>query len=336
MIDFLKKIKRTMQRLLQNRRIRREVQCAFAYDRRQFLQQAGALHLDRRSAAVAEIVMGYHVLEKGLTMPHRHLGFGRGAVLHLVNLISDFERRFGLTDAQVRHAVGVLRAYWELHHETQHEMPRLGAFLAEHIALPVAHEPHLSRNEFYKDRDASFPAFATSRHVVRHFAGPISRDRITSAIELALTAPSACNRQPARVHVIADHQLRDHLFELQKGTRGFGQDADKVLVVTVDLSVIRWSWERHDAYVNGGIFVMNLCYALHYQKIAHCILHWSVPPEADQRAHELLGIPANEAIVQVLACGEAPEEFDVAASPRVSVDDAMTWHGSDESGKGAT
>lgn len=332
MIDFLKKMKRTVLRWLQSRRIRREARRAFAYDRQQFLQHAGALHLDRKSAAVAEIVMGYHVLEKGLTMPHRRLGFGRGAVLHLVNLISDFERRFGLTDAQVRHAVGVLRAYWDLHCETQHEMPRLGAFLAEHAALPAACEPHLSRNEFYKDRDASFPAFAASRHVVRHFSGLISRDRVASAVELALTAPSACNRQPARVHVIDDHQLRDRLFELQKGTRGFGQDADKVLVVTVDLSAIRWSWERHDAYVNGGIFVMNLCYALHYQKIAHCILHWSVPPEADRQAHELLGIPSNEALVQVLACGEAPEEFDVAASPRVSLAHVMTWHGNDEQG----
>jgi hypothetical protein len=41
----------------------------------------------------------------------------------------------------------------------------------------------------------------------------------------------------------------------------------------------------------------------------------------------MLDIPANEAIVQVIACGMPPEEFDVAASPRRSLQEIMTWHG---------
>ena len=61
--------------------------------------------------------------------------------------------------------------------------------------------------------------------------------------------------------------------------------------------------------------------------VAHCILHWSVSPDVDREAHRFLGIPANEALVQVLACGMPPEEFDVASSPRLSVPDVLTWHG---------
>ena len=71
---------------------------------------------------------------------------------------------------------------------------------------------------------------------------------------------------------------------------------------------------------------MNLCYALHYYGVAHCILHWSVSPETDRTAHGLLNIPANEAIVQVLACGLPPDTFDVAASPRRLLDEIVTWH----------
>ena len=48
---------------------------------------------------------------------------------------------------------------------------------------------------------------------------------------------------------------------------------------------------------------------------------------ADPATAGLLGIPQNEAIVQVIACGAPPEEFDVAASPRLCVGDLMTWHG---------
>lgn len=326
MLEFAKKIKRNIFAWFGRMKMRCEARRAFNYDFRQFLDGAGALHLDRKAAACSEIVMAYHVLEKGLTMPHRRMGFGKGAVVHLINLINDFERRFGAGDSQVRHAVGVLGAYRELHRDWPEPLPRLDEFLAKHPEIPEAKQPHVRREDFFAARDASFPTFAASRHVCRHFAGPVPRKTIEDAVALAMTSPSACNRQHARVHVIESHELRDKLFSLQGGTRGFGQDADKVIVVTADLSAVRWTWERHDAYTNGGIFVMNLCYALHYHGIAHTILHWSVSPQNDRAAHRLLNIPANEAIVQVLACGIPPEEFDVASSPRRSPKEVTTWH----------
>ena len=328
MIEQLKNIKRLFLSAVTRARVRHEASRAFRYDRAQFMAGAGALHLDRRAAARAEIVMGYHVLEKGLTMPRRRLGFGKGAVVHLINLVNAFERRFGRDDAQVRHAVGVLRAYRELHRNGHDEpLPRLDAFLSAHPDVPAAVEPHVTREAFFAAKDAPFPRFAASRHVCRHFAGPVPRQVIESAVALAVTAPSACNRQHARVHAVDDPALRDRLFAAQGGTRGFGADADKVLVVTADLSAVRWGWERHDCYVNGGLFVMNLCYALHYFGVAHCILHWSVSPEVDRAAHEFLGIPPGEAIVQVIACGLPPAEFDIAASPRLAVSDVLTWQG---------
>ena len=330
MIGYLKKLKRAFVSWRQRMEARREASRGFAYDKAQFMAGAGALHLDRKAAACTEIVMGYHVLEKGLTMPRRRLGFGKGAVIHLMNLIDSFERRFGADEPQVRHAVAVLRAYRELHRDWPEPMPRLDAFLAARPAIAPAQEPHVTREEFFAAKDAPFPALAASRHVCRHFAGPIPRETLDAVFDLAALAPSACNRQHARVHVVDDASLRERLFALQGGTRGFGADADKALVITADLSSVRWGWERHDAYVNGGIFVMNLCYALHYHGVAHCILHWSVAPAMDREAHRLLGIPDNEVIVQVIACGMPPEEFDVAASPRRAPEEIVTWHGGAE------
>ncbi len=326
MLEVLKRLKRGAFALCERVKIRREVRKAFAWDESMFMRNAGALHLDRKTAAEAAIVMAYHVLEKGLTMPHRRMGFGKGAVVHLINLVEDFEKRFGAATPQVAHAARVLKAYRELHAGWPEPMPRLDAFLAKRPSLAAAAQPHVKRDDFFAAKDAPFPAFAASRHVCRHFAGPVPKDALESALKIALTAPSACNRQHARVHVIEDARLRDGLFVLQGGTRGFGQDASAVLVVTADLSTARWAWERHDAYTNGGIFVLNLCYALHYCGIAHCILHWSVAPKADKAAHRLLGIPEREAIVQVLACGTPPEEFDIASSPRRSLEEVVTWH----------
>ena len=324
MIVLLKKIKHAFDAFFRRHRVAAEATRAFRHDCRRFRRYAGALHLDRREAALAEIVMGYHVLEKGLTMPRRRLGFGRPAALNLARLVEAFETRHG-ADPQATHATAVLRAYRELH--AAEAMPRLDAFLAARPDVPPAVEPHVRRDDYFAAKDAPFPAFAASRHCVRHFAGPVPRETIERAITIAMTAPSACNRQHARVHVVDSPALRDQFFALQGGTRGFGQDADKVLIVTADLSTVRWAWERHDAFTNGGIFALNLCYALHHEGVANCILHWSVPPKSDAAARTLLGIPAQEEIVLSIACGTPPDEFDVPASPRRDPASITTWHG---------
>ena len=225
--DILRKIKRLLMSWLLKLRFRHEARRAFRYDFRQFIENAGALHLDRKNAAVAEIVMGYHVLEKGLTMPRRRLGFGKGAVLRLIELLRQYEAKFGLDDPQVAHAISVLRSYRQLHADWPEPMTRLDAFLEQHPQFQAAIEPHISRKDFFSAKDRPFPEFAASRHVTRHFSGAIPRDTLENALSLALTAPSACNRQHARIHVIDNKSLMEKLFTMQGGTRGFGQDADK-------------------------------------------------------------------------------------------------------------
>lgn len=324
MTAFLKTVKRAVENELRKSRFASQATGAFLADWRRFRWNAGALHLDRREAALAEIVMGYHVLEKGLTMPRRRTGFGRPAALHLAQLVDAFEKKHG-PDPQASHAAAVLRSYRQLH--AGEDIPALDAFLAARPAVPAAAEPHVRREDFFAAKDAPFPAFAASRHCVRHFAGPVPRETVERAIALAATAPSACNRQPARVHVVDSPALRDRILALQGGTRGFGSDADKLLVVAADLSAVRWAWERHDAFTNGGIFALNLCYALHHEGVAHCLLHWSVPPKADRAVRKLLDLPAPEEIVLLVACGLPPDEFDFPASPRRDPASITTWHG---------
>ena len=324
-----KSIKRAANECWTRLKARLQARKAFAYDRKVFSRHAGALNKRDRDAARAEIIMAYHVIEKGLTMPESRPGFGRAAVKHLANLISAFEARFG-RDAQVSHAAAVLKAYRTKKGNVSIPFPELDAFLAAHPGVEPAAEPHVTKEDFFKSKNAPFPEFAASRHMVRHFAKPVPRETIMEAVKIATSAPSACNRQSVRIHIVEDRAMMNRLLEIQAGSRGFGMSADKLLVVTSSLASVRWGWERHDPYTNGGIFAMNLCNALHYLGVAHCILHWSVAPKADMAAHETVGIPPNEAIVLMIACAIPPDEFDVAASPRMSAADIAIWHGADE------
>lgn len=284
-----------------------------------------------RETRVAEIVVHYHVVEKGLTMPGRRLNFGHAMVTLLARQCLAFQETFGVEGApQVRHAIAVLRAYAALHDPSARaEAPAFWADFGELLArlpeVPPATQPHVTREAFFAAVHADFEAFARSRHTLRHYAGPLPIERVRAAVALACeTAPSACNRQHARVRCVSDPALRDRLLALQNGNRGFGHLADKVLVVSADCDDLLSPAERNDAYVNGGIFLMNLCYALHYHQIAHCMLNWSVSPETDRALRALIPIRESEIVLALLTCGEAPECFDVAMSPRRPVAEMYT------------
>lgn len=300
----------------------------FAYDRKRFVRNAGCFNHKPHEASLSRVIMAYHVLEKGITMPRRRLDFGHAAVLDLIGFIEDYEKRFGIEDIQVKHAVGCVKEYYELHAAANFDMSkdevfwhRVSAFCEAHDTITPSKQIETTREEFFLNNEASFPAFAASRHTSRHYEGVVDISRIKAAVKLAMTAPSACNRQFVKVYCVSNHETRDKLLSFQNGNRGFGSDADKLLVVTSDLRGNRWEEERNDLYTNAGIFIMNLCYALHYHRIAHCILNWSVHPERDVIGHNLLGIPENEVIVMIISCGNAPERFSVACSPRKHVED---------------
>ena len=57
---------------------RRRNKAYFAYDETRFWQYAGC-NVNSRESLRAGITVSYHIIEKGLTMPNRRLGFGERA-----------------------------------------------------------------------------------------------------------------------------------------------------------------------------------------------------------------------------------------------------------------
>lgn len=303
------------------------------YDAKRYTTHAGVFNPETKENLLARIIHTYHGLEKGLTMPNRRMNFGHEAVLTLVGLIQEYITRYGQPSEQVKHGIGILKAYVTMHADFDGKedfdfWKSIHSIIDRFPEVSPSIQPHKSAEEFYADIHSDFERFAKSRHTLRHYIGSVSEDEVRKAVQLAMTAPSACNRQPVRVHCVSDKTLKNKVLALQSGNRGFGTDADKVLIITGDLSDICWVDERYDIYTNCGIFIMNLCYSLFYYKIAHCILNWSicVSPEKDKALHELVGIPENEVVAAMITCGKTPEFIDVAQSPRRELSDILSFH----------
>lgn len=300
----------------------------FLHDANRFWRYSGVRPIRSKESSLAQIIMDYHVIEKGLTMPNRRLGFGKSPVRSLMDGVDRFVRLYGLHDSQVIHAIGVIKEYKTLHDLSKYDYLEdseywntLSGFCERYPDVPATQQIHITRAEFYKEKNSSFPQFAKARHTLRHYSNThLSVKRLREAVELAMTAPSACNRQHIRVICVSSRALCREILAFQGGSRGFGQYADKLLIVTADLQDVTELRERTDAFVNGGIFLMNLCYSLFYCQIAHCILNWSAEIDRDSKLRGVVNIPDSETVIALLSCGDTPDEFDVAMSPRKDVD----------------
>lgn len=301
----------------------------FNYQRNRFRKYSGVYN-DTQLKDISFLTWLYHVIEKGLAMPDMRLGFGYDKVLLLHDKILEFKAKYGVTP-QLYDAVSTVLEYRRVHNEANYKLSdevdrAIGDLCKEFKNIEPLNQFVYTREEYFNVSNLSFPDFIKSRHSVRNFAGTIQIKQLINAIEMAMTAPSACNRQPSRVHIITSKGLIQKCLAFQNGNRGFGELADKLLIVTGDLQTILGSQEFFDLNTNVGIFIMNLSYCLHYNKVAHCILNWYVYPENDVRLRNLVGLPNSETIVAFIVCGDVPEAFKVVRSPRVDAKQIYTIH----------
>ena len=108
--------------------------------------------------------------------------------------------------------------------------------------------------------------------------------------------------------------------KLQGGSRGFLELANKLIIITNELGVYESTRERKQGYVDGGIYTMNLLYTLHYNKVACCVLNCCNSKKNDIKIRKIAEIKETEELVVMIACGEAVENFEIASSPRIPIE----------------
>ena len=152
------------------------------------------------------------------------------------------------------------------------------------------------------DKDEILRFFQT-RSSVRDFSNiPISQEEIATAIEFAELTPSACNRQSSIVYAIRNKEKINAFLDLQLGGQGWCENADTLFLITGNMSYFGGQYERHQVYIDGGMYAINFVMGLHLAGIATCFKMFVREPDLQQRVQILCNIPFNEVpIVCVLA-----------------------------------
>ena len=297
------------------------------YDYSRFSKYSSTVgrQLDEKQLAAA-ITKQYHRIEKGLSLPNPRPGFGGGwiATTFLDN-IREHERRFGSSVA-TRGARSSIAAYLRYHKDLDMTFPPLEEFLASGEAVDpgTAGTIELTRDQVANTTQIPYEEFVNSRYSVRHYTGePVQPEEIEKAVSLANRSPRVCNRGTIKVHVAYDPAIRQRILAHQNGNEGFGHQAGAVLILTSDMRGFTDFGERNQCWIDGGLFAMSLVYALHAQGLGTCMLNWSVTSGQDRRMRKEIGIPAQEAVITMMAVGRLPDRFKVAISPRDPVRDII-------------
>ena len=295
------------------------------YQNKKLLHFSSSFSKDRNTA-LATLTITSHVLEKGITMPSRRYGFGIERVRDIIYRCNGIVNQYGNEFVELQAALADLKQYLDIHKKAGYELPKdIVDGIKKLIPYLIINDGNCyttTKEDFFK-QTTDFSEFAKSRHSVRWYAdSPVDENKLMAAIALAQTAPSACNRQATRVKIVSSPEFKKLCYTLQNGNRGFGDKADKWLLITSELG--DWSHNnRFDPYLDAGIFVMNLLYALHYYGIVACTLNAHLTTEQREDIQRKLGYPESEVPVVFIAIGNPTDEFMVPMSRHLKTENIV-------------
>jgi len=277
----------------------------------------------------SDLIKHYHVLEKGLVMADFRPRSGVAILKRLIVLTSIWKDAGGdENEFHFQAALAVIKSYHRKHHNLNIDVSDLipPGFCDEDEICKVDAGSKLP-NEISADDLAKFDRFALSRHSVRQFSldRVPEHDLLTSAVEVAISAPSVCNRQTWRVHLY-EGEAAQKMLSFQNGNRGFGHLIPTVAIVTSDMRLFGGGGERYQGWIEGGLFSMNFLLALHARGLSSVALNWSRLNKDDRLLRAAAKIPEHERIIMLIGCGYASEGHEVTCSPRSPVSQYIKWH----------
>ena len=295
-----------------------------------YVRNANCDYYESQSRFIYVLTSNYHVIEKCLAMPNFEPGHGKERVEVVVgDLFKYRELGFDLNHPQYIAAMQAVQEYDEVHKQLGYALPTGMQSdidkLLEGVNIPEHHQPHVTRKEFFAHINGGFENFARSRHSVRAYSDKnIENDTINAVVDLARTTPTACNRQPNKTYVICDADMIKKIAVLQGGGRGFAENANKMFVITSAVEPFGFT-ETMETFKAGGMYVMNLLYALHAYQIGTCPLMWSGEKNRDKLLRQMLCVPDNEEIIMIVAAGYPKDEFTYVTSVRNPLNESLIF-----------
>lgn len=271
-----------------------------------------------------------HIIEKGMSLRNPRVGFGQEKVSHLIDDLTEYLNRFGKSSF-FNYPISAISTYISYTKNTginiSHIEEKLNQLLGQLDEKNIQQESSgikIVSKDYITKSTKDFKDLLYNRHSIRFFSGiEIPKEIIEEALTLAQQTPSACNRQGWKTHIfMGEDAVR--LVKWQGGSRGFEEEIHCAILVTANLKAFL-SHEIHQAYIDGGLYSMNLINALTYLGLGTIPLSCGFHESQLQGLSEF-NIPKNEIPIIIIGTGIMENEFKVAISKRKNIAETNTFH----------
>ncbi|SEW28506.1 Nitroreductase [Cognatiyoonia koreensis] len=254
-----------------------------------------------------------HRLEKGLAMPERRPVFAESFIGETVALYTRLIKSAAPSAPEVRWAHDVLTAYFAA---VQKDDGKIAAAYKSWSALPplpaqtpMPASPYAlaDQGQMITEKLPAFETFAAlcrARRSQRWFSdAPLPMDQVRAAMDAALQAPSACNRQPFDFYLVQSREKVKAVTSLPLGTAGFGDDLPAVIAVVGDLSNFAEPRDRHLIFIDSGLVAMQFMLALTAQGLGSVPINWPDLPDNHDALRDILGLAPHQVPIMLIGLG---------------------------------
>lgn len=271
-----------------------------------------------------------HGLEKGLMNEPRKPVFALDYIQNTVKLFASFAHHSPQNSALLDWSSDVLTLYFQSvePHATvkdAYEIFKRTNYRKSNDQLFVPYQ--MDRIKMPEHSAELFERLVYARKSVRWFLPQIPpRTVIDKAIELALLAPSSCNRQPYAFHVFDDPHKVKALMELAPGAGGFRDQVPVVVAVIGKMNVSPSAGDKHLMYIDGSLASMNLIMALQSMGVATCAINWPDLQRIEKPVRKIIDLQVYERPIMLIAAGYAHPHRMVACSCRKKINEIRTYN----------
>ena len=155
------------------------------------------------------------------------------------------------------------------------------------------------------------------RRSVRWFLNKkVDRELVDKAIEVALQAPSACNRQPFQFIIIDNPIKLAEVVKIPMGTSGYSHNIQMMIVVVGNLDAYFSERDRHIIYIDASLANMTLMLALETLGLSSCAINWPDIEFKEKQMELFLGLEKHQRPIMCMAVGYPDFQGKVAFSEK--------------------
>ena len=284
---------------------------------------------DRNKPHTFMLRRNIHRIEKGLCMVPRKPIFAAGYIEETVREFEICMSFQSIEDTEYEWVHDVLEHYFSVVGQTSEINTAKKIFdrtrkninrALKNKKIPFAYK----RIEAAGIKFDDFKTLCENRHSVRWFKSKrVPIHLIEQSIEVAVTAPSACNRQPFKFHIFDDPKQAKIIGSIPMGTAGFAENFQCVIVVVADLSAYPFEKDRHIIYIDSSLATMQLLLALELHGLSSCVINWPDIERHERQMAQKLQLETYQRPTMLISVGYAEAEGMIPFSDKKPLKDVV-------------